>query len=473
MSMSGSQPRRTGRWPRRGAGDTALLLWRAKWLMLVVFVPSFLIGAAAVMSVPQTVEARTRLLVSGPETVDLAREMELFGSVPVRERTISRFSMSRLYPGIEQACRRARKAGTGREALEQACRNEAAIWLGRGLALEPSSGSSFSARFRHNDPGVAVEVLNALTGAYLGYRDEHIQVPEDNPVRAKRRELEATRDRIAADLAALAGQAEVQDPEAELTDTQILLTAAKAEAVRAHARAVQVNAEADEFRERLEGLEPEQFAFVEDTSARTLMQLQAERDKAIATFGADAGEVAALEERIAQAEAYLRSRGGMVGTARREPNPVYQDAEIALARVQAEAGALAAQRQVLQRRISALEARQAELQAILPAYRELVLERNINGQALIDLAGSEAEYDAAAVAGRERLPVVTVLQPAEIVHASHGDRALRLLVCAGLAALLALMAGLLKSVLTLGFATPGMVERTLRLPVLGVVRRFR
>ena len=53
------------------------------------------------------------------------------------------------------------------------------------------------------------------------------------------------------------------------------------------------------------------------------------------------------------------------------------------------------------------------------------------------------------------------------------DRALRLLVCAGLAALLALMAGLLKSVLTLGFATPGMVERTLRLPVLGVVRRFR
>lgn len=476
MSIRGRQPRLSGRLPRRGPGDTALLLWRGKWLMLAMFLAAFLAGAAAVLSVPQPVEARIRLSVSAEGPVNLPLEMDLFRSAPVRERTAGRFPVMRLFPELEKICQ-AKLAQTpsaeARQALEQACRREAASQLAYHLSLRPETASTFSAWFRHPDAGTAVEVLNALTGAYLSYREEQADRPAENPVREKRRELEATLARNEADLAALVAESGSYNPETEIRNTEELLTAAKAELVRNRSRAVQARAEVEEYRNRLAGLEPEQFAFIEDTSARTLMQLRAEREEAVATHGPEAPELVELDQRIEQAEAYLKSRGGMVGTARREPNPLYQQAQIALARAEAEAGALEAQRRDLQSRIPELEQRIAALSGILPAYRDLLLEKRIADQALVDLAGEEIRFDTVSEAGVRKVPDVTVLQPAEIVPAGRGDRGLRLLVCAGLAALLALLVGLLRALMTTGFATPGMIERTLRLPVLAVVRRMR
>lgn len=474
MSHRGSQPRRTGRWPRRGAGDTLLLLWRAKWLMLAVFLPAFLAGAAAVMSVPQPVEARTRLMVSGTGPGNLQLEMELYSAATVLDRTASRFAVDRLYPGLAQQCRSElgrTSDADDRQLLEQACREEAARRLARDLTVEPSTRSSFSAWYAHPDPDTAVEVLNALTGAYLDLRAAPMPSAV-NPVREKRRELEAARQRLRDLLAALAAKAGSADPQAEIRNTNELLTAARAELLRNRSRAVQVNSEVADYRRRLAGLEPEQFAFIEDTSARTLMQLQAEREEA-ATHGADAPRVIELDRQIAQARAYLQSRGGMVGTARREPNPVYQQTEIALARAETQAAALEQQYRDLQRRISRLEDRAATLSRILPEFLDLMQETRAMDQALAELAGEEARVDATAESERHDRVEVTILQPAEIVASEHGGRALRLLVGAGLAALLALLAGLLKVQLTSGFATPGMLERTLRLPVLAVVRRFR
>ena len=57
-------PPRVGRLrPRLGVADTLLHLWRAKWLMLLVFVPILLLGVAFTLLTPAKYTASTRLLV--------------------------------------------------------------------------------------------------------------------------------------------------------------------------------------------------------------------------------------------------------------------------------------------------------------------------------------------------------------------------------------------------------------------------
>ena len=49
--------------PKLGFVDTMLQLWRAKWLMFLVFLPILLIGVAITLLAPTKYSANTRLLV--------------------------------------------------------------------------------------------------------------------------------------------------------------------------------------------------------------------------------------------------------------------------------------------------------------------------------------------------------------------------------------------------------------------------
>ena len=121
-------PPRVGRLrPRLGVADTLLHLWRAKWLMLLVFVPILLLGVAFTLLTPAKYTASTRLLVRlGAEYVfdpvvgDAAKgafpqqeevlqaEGELARSPAIAERVIKNVGLSRLYPQLAEAKLRSR-----------------------------------------------------------------------------------------------------------------------------------------------------------------------------------------------------------------------------------------------------------------------------------------------------------------------------------------------------------------------------
>ncbi len=107
---------------RLGAADTLLQLWRAKWLMLFVFLPIVLFGIAIALLVPTKYPAATRLLVRlGQEYVfdpvvgDAAKgafpqqeevlqaETELARSPVIAERVIKRIGLAQLYPNLAEA----------------------------------------------------------------------------------------------------------------------------------------------------------------------------------------------------------------------------------------------------------------------------------------------------------------------------------------------------------------------------------
>ena len=104
--------------------EIVLQLWRAKWLMLLVFLPIFMLGLMAAFMMPKHYEASSRLYVSlGDEYVYRPRvgtdaagaipeqeqviqaELELLQSPVVAQRVLKRFPLNRLYPDL--AARRA------------------------------------------------------------------------------------------------------------------------------------------------------------------------------------------------------------------------------------------------------------------------------------------------------------------------------------------------------------------------------
>jgi len=172
--------------PRLGAMDLLLQLWRAKWLMLLVFVSIFLIGVIVTMLMPTRYAANTSLLVRpGQEYVFdpaidvvapgaflqlealMQAEAELARSPVVAERVITGIGLSRLYPNLAQAKLRARDRGV--YVIDQEALDIFAADLDVGSA--PKS-SVLRVAYSHEDPALAAATLNRFVTEYLEYRQE-------------------------------------------------------------------------------------------------------------------------------------------------------------------------------------------------------------------------------------------------------------------------------------------------------------
>ncbi|HVK80477.1 MAG TPA: Wzz/FepE/Etk N-terminal domain-containing protein, partial [Verrucomicrobiae bacterium] len=166
--------------PKLSVMDLLLQLWRAKWLMLLVFMSIFLIGLVVTMIMPTRYTANTRLLVRpGPEFGQAApgillqqeavmqTEAELARSPEVAQRVIGGVGVARLYPNLVQAKLRARDRGVyvvDQEALDA---------LANDLDVGSSPKSSLlRIAYTHEDRALAAATLNRVVTEYLEYRQE-------------------------------------------------------------------------------------------------------------------------------------------------------------------------------------------------------------------------------------------------------------------------------------------------------------
>ncbi len=190
-SSAGAPPARAQRALRdcvrsSGVADTLLQLWRAKWLMLLVFLPIALIGVAIALLAPTKYSANTRLLVRlGQEYVfdpivgDAAKgafpqqeevlqaETELARSPVIAERVIGGIGLSQLYPNLAEA--KLRRA--------MACRTKwtRKRWRRLRADLDVSAAPKSSIlrmTYAHEDPTLAAATLNRFVTEYLKYRQE-------------------------------------------------------------------------------------------------------------------------------------------------------------------------------------------------------------------------------------------------------------------------------------------------------------
>ncbi len=459
--------------PPLGTADLIVQFWRAKWLMLLVFVPVLALGLAAALSRPDQYESRSRLIVSsvsGASHDDLVQpELEFLRSPVVAARVLDRFPMSRLYPKLNQSCevrsRAVRGDADGLRRLAAECRQMSADAMKRDFhAWSASRAPVITATYRNGDAETSAEVLNALVGAYLAYRAQVLAQPQAVRPSVGRTDLEA---RLLESEAAVGGFLEVQGVsnfEAERETVQALYQAASEDLLEADSRFQQVESQLGAYRQQIRAIRPQQRIFVEDSTEQTLIDLKLEREALLVDHLPGSAVVQDMDRRIARAETFIDTLGRPVGTVRTGPNPRYEQMQSVIGDLQAEAASLKDQQAALARQIAGFEARQARLTSLEPRYKELMRKRDLLERDLMSEVRQEVD------ASVSRFDGIRVLEPANVPLRPIATRPIVVVLAFLLACLAAIVAGLLKALTRTGFATRRSVERTLDLPVLATVR---
>jgi polysaccharide biosynthesis protein PslE len=478
---------------RRSPADIILGLWRAKWLMLAVFLPIFLAGLLLALKAPTTYTASTRLLATlddfyvyrpiaggGPAGVPLEQEqviqaeLQLISSPAVAERVLARFKLDEIYPRIAEARDRemAQAPGSDRARIS---RNAFQAGVEALLAdLETGAAPQtpvIAAQFTHTNPETAAELLNATVGAYLKYRAQLLDDSSTESFAAQRRSYEAELLDAEKAIRDFLDANNISDFASEKASADMLISAARSELLSVESQVSAVRAQLRGLKAQVAGTEPQIDFFVEDSSDQTLAELRLEREDLLSRYRPDSRPVQAIDRRIAQAEAYIDGQEGLSGTVRRGPNPVHQELSTDLATLEAQADSLSEQRRELQRQLARLDARQRALTGLTPRWQELQRARNLAEQGVLDYATRESEARARTQLAARNADNIRVIEPAR--PPIHGSSLKAPIAAVGFlfASFTALMAGLLWAVTRKGFSTQGSLERTLAIPVLAAVRK--
>jgi uncharacterized protein involved in exopolysaccharide biosynthesis len=450
--------------PRRvslGPADVALYLWRAKWLMGAVFLPLFVCGMLAAMALPVRHAAEIRLLASPPDpggrALTVQSELALLSSAPVASAAIKGLGARRLYPALADSCR------------EPDCAQLVARAVLRDLSVSIAPGSDvIRAAFTHADPKIAEEYLEALLDAYSALRPQLIR-PDIMPG------LDASYARLEADLreaeAALrdyhAGKDEPPPDEDEML--RHLSSQVNAAILNNAGRLSEVHGQLAAHRQQIRSVPPEQDLFVEDAAGGRLQELYLERERWRASASPNAPALIELDREIERIETAQQSDSWPGGLRRRGVNPLYQQLQASILRLEAEAAALSRQQAELASQLSGIEARRRKSEPVPADLAVLVRQRDVAARALGALAQRDADLRVEAQLQGTASPPLRRL--GEITLARRGER-LRIWAATGaflIALLAALGAGFAYVGSRRGLASALSLERTLGLPVLATV----
>ena len=471
--------------PRLGVAELIVHLWRAKWLMLLVFLPIFAAGVYFAYQLPTKYVASSRLLVSlgeeyvfrprvgdeaagaFPESEELIQtEIELLQSPVVAEQVMERFGLERLYPDIAEELRAA-PADEQYELAEQGL-----------LALQDDFSASAAPRrrviltqFAHEDPALSAEVLNALLGAYIRYRAEIFATRSPTSFGEQREVFETRLLEVEEEIQTFLSDNGIGDFEAERVAVQGLYATIQEATFENQTRLSQISGQLRVLGQQLDSMEPLVDIFIEDSTEQTLVQLELEREQLLARYTETSQPVQAIDKRIERARQYISGQDGAVGTVRRGPNPVYQDIETSYSTLRSEAAAARQRRAELQRQSEAVAARQKTIIALEPRWQELQRERALVEENVRSFATRELEARTLTEIAQEDADNIRILEPARIPAQGTSLKLPVALLAFLIAAITALFAGVLWALTRQGFATARSLERTTGLPVVSTVRR--
>ena len=453
--------------PRLGLADVLVHLWRAKWLMLIVFLPLFALGLSAAMVLPERYTAIARLVVSpaaeraGQDPAQFAQsEIELVRSPVVASAALDKITLAKAYPGLAARCgtRDCRTIGTG--LVSASLDVEAAV-----------GGQAITLRLSHSDPAIAVSLLDALTRAYLDYRPAVLGEEPALSFAAQRERFEKEAADAEAAIRTYLAQNGLTGLEAERTTHQRLYEAANLELIVASAQKARLEEELAVYRRKLSTLDPQLTLYEEDSSRERLQELYLQREELRARLAPNALALRDLDNRIERIETLLNRQEGAAGTVRRGPDPLYQEVQAAIARLESEVRATGRQQAELHAQIASIEARDQKIRELAPGLAELHRRRDVAADAALKFGARAADARARSELAREGGGDVRLLEEAAVQGAGNSLRAPAAFAALLIAVLAALATGLIRALTRRGFATPAALERTVGVPVVAAVRQ--
>ena len=478
--------------PRLNFVDLILQLWRAKWLMILVALPIFALGLLAAFQMPKTFESNSALYVltsgdeirsssiisgpeAGPDTEQVIQgELQIMRTQVVAERTLGRFQLERVFPKLAEAKQKelASSPPEAAEAIEfEYFQESVAAFRRQFWAGAMPKSNVINVAYKHEDPQVAAEVLNATMAAYLNYRSELFGARPVDQLTAQRKRFEKELLEAEGEIRTFLSSNRIGDFNNERATAQALYSTISNDLFAVQSRASAADGQLARTRAQLGATAPEQDLFVEDTSAQRLRDLQIERNQALVNYTPDSRRVQAIDSQIQELENYLATQDGLAGTTRRGPNPTYQALETSLNTLEAEAESLAGQRVELQRQLNQIEARLNRFTRLEPEWNELQRNRDLLESNVRIIAEREQQEGTIASITSQEAESVKVTEPATVPLRGSSLKMPVAVLAFLFAGFTGLMAGLLRALTREGFSTPRSLQRTTGLPVIGAIGR--
>lgn len=466
--------------PRYGFSDVVGLLFRDFWVMVVVFLLVFALGAAAILTLKKTYTASASLFAGvGQEYVYQPRvgqttergqapnadqvaqsEAAILSSQVVKQRVVRALGAAVFQDG---------KPATGTAAQQETAAVKA---VGDGLKVATTPGSAvIHVAYESDDAARSAQVLNAVIDQYLIYRREVFQDRTSPAIGAQREAFQ--NDLEAADAAY--EQFQQSNDVGDFTAAKTALAAAYQSAMT-DKLTTELNLAGTE--RRLQTLvaqqanTPAEIALQQDLNISAqdqILQLRTERENLLARYTPESQPIRDIDARIAGLQQYVAT-GTAVGAkeVRTGPNPIWVELETTRITVLSERDALRSRLAAAEQQLGYIRERQMEMtrdesqNAVLAGNREM-LQGSVRE---FQQREAQSRADGALVAaGADN---VTVIERAQTPTRGKSLKAPLLAAVFLFAAFTALCVGLLRIFTRRGFVTAGSAGRTLEMPVLAV-----
>ena len=464
--------------PRYGLGDIIALLWRELWVMVLVFLAIFAIGAAFAFTMPRTYTATASLLVSigqdyvyNPSVGDAARgTTPQVGEVAQSEAAI--LNSEELKRRVVRAVGADTVLGDGSVTTGGSAEAAAVRVLGAGLnvGLTPESGI-VQLSYQGDSPDHAARILNAMIDQYLIYRREVFSDTMTPALEGQRQRFE---DRLAdADDAyeAFLETNDIGDFAAARDALSESYQTTFAERLTNDAALSQAEQRLQSLRRQL-GAVPAEIALQQDLNISAqdqILQLRTQREDLLSRYREDAQPVRDIDARIAQLQDFVGT-GTAVGPKeiRTGPNPMWVELNTERIQAEAERDSLIGKRAMLMSQLNDLRTRQQRLIELESRNATLSGNREVLTTSIRDFTLREAQSRAANELAQNGVDNVRVVERATPPARGASLKAPILVLAFLFAGFTALCVGLLRIFLRPGLSTPGSAARTLQMPVLAV-----
>jgi uncharacterized protein involved in exopolysaccharide biosynthesis len=473
------RPGETGAGPAStGLGDVALMLWRERGFMLVVFLISFvLLAGAAMVALQKTYTATASLLVRFDQAYALTpavgaanpasglgieqivqSEISILSSDVLKESTLDTLGLRAVYPDLANDYVEAPPGEARERVMAKAIRRVAE---GLGVGTTPTT-ANIGVSFEHERADVSARFLNALLDQYRTRRQEVLLASNPENFQDQRDELEARLTGASAALEAFLTESGIGDFDSYRTNLQSRQNEVDQALYAARADAEQARAQLGALRAQISQMPAETEQYVEDSSSAQMVDLMLQKQDLLARYTEDSVPVQEIQARIDQMAAFLTAGGAEGGGTRRVgPNPVRQELQGAEATLAAEAQSLDRRVAELTRQKNELRDEQIRIQRLSPEYD--LLARNIASlqSTVNEIAMSQETNRAQRLLASGALDNVSVVQHA--AEPSQGSSLKKPAVAGAfvLSGFLSLLAGLARGLLRGGPATTWM-ERARR-----------
>ncbi|HEY3694558.1 GumC family protein [Phenylobacterium sp.] len=463
--------------------DLPALLWRERWLMALVFLVIFVLGALVAFTMKTSYPASSSVLVRlgqeyvyEPRAGDAGRgavpdadsviqsETEILSSAHLKQRVIERLGLGLIYPEM------ARKYAVAAPDEKRKIMGQAIQSLTADFKVETAPSTPIiRVSFSHEKPEVAARVLNTLLEEYLIYRRNVLSEVTSPALEAQRRGFEQQLAKADDAYEQFLNANRIGDFTAEKTSLSQLQAQIEQQKYQTDAQLQDRLGRLATLAGQLGQVSPEIGLFRDQNNGSDkLVQLKVQREDLLARYKPDARPVKELDAQIAQLEAGVASgRTTGDGTKRFGVNPVYQTVQTDKIQLAAEVQALRKARAELDQQLQQITDRRIRFAALEPQYQELSLDRDVLQTNVRDFTVREQQSRAAQEIAAYSNDSIRIVERALPPTRGKSLKKPLFVLSVLFAGFTALCAGLLRAFLRPGMPTPRSAARTLDLPVLG------